>query len=106
MDFAFVSRFRYMHTISWALLISCLIVSAAATIARATVSLRGALIAEDASLAVMMLLPDKEISDVTLVRASSDVQEFLAETKEGPKLIRMKRGPTRWFVQDEVALRE
>ncbi|MBI2636197.1 hypothetical protein HYW84_02615 [Candidatus Peregrinibacteria bacterium] len=106
MDFAFVSRFRYVHTIAWALLLSLLIVSLAATIGRATVNLRGALTAEDGSLAVMMLLPEEKISEVTLVKAGADTQEFLVETKDGPKLIRLKRGEKEWFVQDTVPLRE
>ncbi len=106
MDFAFVSRFRSAHTISWALLLSALIVALAATLGRATVNLRGALSAEDASLAVMLLLPEEEIREVTILRASFDTQEFLAETKTGPKVIRLKKGPERWFVLDEVPLRE
>lgn len=106
MDFQFVSRFQYAHTMIWALLLSSLIVAAAATIGRATVNLRGALTAEDASLAVMLLLPDENISQVTMIKAGSDTQEFLAETKTGPKLIRMKRGPTQWFVDEEITLRE
>ena len=106
MDFAFVSHFRAVHTMTWALLLCSLIVAIAATIGRATVNLRGALTAEDGSLAVMMLLPDEGISDVTLIKASSDTQEFLAETKTGPKLIRLKREPQQWVVQDEVTLRE
>ena len=106
LDFAFVSRFRCAHTILWALLLCSLIVSVAATIGRATVKLRGALTDEDGSLAVMMLLPDEQIKDVTMIKAGSDTQEFLAETKTGPKVIRLKRGPQQWFVQEEVTLRE
>ncbi len=106
MDFAFVSHFRYAHTITWALLLCSLIVGVAATIARATINLRGALTAEDASLAVMLLLPDEEISEVTLLRASQNKQELLAETKSGPKLIRMRRGVQQWIVEDKVSLRE
>lgn len=106
LDFAFVSHFRAAHTMFWALLLSSLIVAVAATVARATVNLRGALTAEDASLAVMILLPEEEIQDVTLIKAGIDTQEFLAETKTGPKLIRMKRGETEWFVQEKITLRE
>lgn len=106
MDFAFVSHFRSVHTISWALLLTALIVAVAATLGRATVKLRGALTDEDASLAAMILLPEEQISQITLVKASSDTQELLAETKTGPKLIRMKRGPEKWFVQEEVSLRK
>lgn len=106
MDFAFVSRFRYVHTMAWALLLSLLIVSLAATIGRATVNLRGALTAEDGSLAVMILLPEEEISEVTLVKAGADAQEFLTETKDGPKLIRLKKGEKEWFVAEKITLRE
>jgi hypothetical protein len=55
---------------------------------------------------VMLLLPEEEISSVTMIKATRDTQEFMAETKDGPKLIRMKRGPKEWFVQDEVTLHE
>lgn len=106
LDFAFVSRFRYVHTMMWAVLLSLLIVGMAATIGRATVNLRGALTAEDGSLAVMMLLPEEEITEVTLVKAGLDTQEFLTETKDGPKLIRMKKGDKEWFVQEKISLRE
>ncbi len=106
MDFAFVSRFRYVHTITWAVLLSLFIVALAATLGRATVNLRGALTADDGSLAVMLLLPEEEISEVTLVKAGVDTQEFLVETNNGPKLIRLKRGETEWFVQDTVTLHE
>lgn len=106
MDFSFVSNFRYAHTMAWAVLLSLLIVAIAASIGRATVNLRGALTAEDASLAVMLLLPEKKISAVTLIKATFDTQEILAETKDGPELIRVKRGPTQWFIQEEISLRE
>ena len=106
MDFAFVSRFRYIHTMTWAVLLSMLIVAVAATIGRATVNLRGALTAEDGSLAVMMLLPEEKITEVTLVKAGVDTQEFLTETKDGPTLVRLKKGEKGWFVQKKVRLRE
>src|SRR3989338_9788573 len=96
LDFAFVSRFRYVHTMMWAVLLSLLIVAAAATLGRATMTLRGALVADDGSLAVMLLLPEEEISEVTLVKAGVDTQEFVAETKDGPKLVRMKKGEKGW----------
>ena len=90
----------------WALLLCSLIVGVAATIGRATVNLRGALTADDSSLAVMLLLPDEGITHTTLIKANAEVQEVLADTKTGPKLIRMKRGPNQWFVSDEVNLHE
>jgi hypothetical protein len=105
-DLSHLSRFWYAHTMLWAVLMSALIISIAATIGRATMNLRGALTADDAGLAVMLLLPEEEISSVTMIKATRDTQEFMAETKDGPKLIRMKRGPKEWFVQDEVTLHE
>ena len=101
-----LSRFRYIHTMTWALLVSSLIVAIAATIGRATINLRGALTAEDAGLAVMMMLPEEEISEITMLRASAERQEFLAETKTGPQLIRVQRGTDGWFVQEKIPLRE
>jgi hypothetical protein len=90
----------------WALLSSCLIVAIAATIARATLTLRGALSAEDAGLAVMLLLPEEEISRIDMLRAGMDTQEFLAETKTGPKLIRAQKTDGTWHVQERIQLRE
>ena len=106
LDFAFVSHFRYAHTMVWAVLLSVLIVGLAATIGRASVNLRGALTDEDGSLAVMLLLPEKNIREVTLVKASADTQEFLVEADDGPELVRLKRGEKEWFVEEEVTLRE
>lgn len=107
LDFAFVSHFRAMHTMSWAVLLSLLIVGLAATLGRATLRLRGALTDEDGTLAVMMLLPEEHITDVTLIKATANEQEFLTETDTGPKLVRLKKDEDRkWIVEDEVNLHE
>lgn len=106
MHISLLSRWRYTHTISWALLASCLIVAVAATIARASLNLRGALTAEDASLAVMLLLPEENISEVTMLKASFDSQEFLAQTETGPKVIRVKKYDGKWAVSEKIPLRE
>jgi hypothetical protein len=106
MHIQLLSRFRYTHTITWALLLSCLIVAVAATIARASLRLRGALTDEDASLAVMLLLPEENISDVTMLKATYDTQEFLAETEDGPKVIRVKKVEGKWAVSEQVPLHE
>jgi hypothetical protein len=106
MHIQFLSRWRYTHTITWALLMSSLIVAIAATMARATLRLRGAMSSEDASLAVMLLLPEKNISDVTMIKAGYDTQEFLAQTESGPEVIRVKKFEGEWIVTEEVPLRE
>lgn len=102
MHISFLSTWRYTHTMAWAVLLSLLIVAIAATIGRATMKLRGALTDDDASLAVMMLLPDEEISDVTMLKAGPDTQEFLAETKNGPAVVRVLRVEGKWTIKDEV----
>ena len=106
MHISFLSPWRYSHTMGWAILMSLLIVGLAATLGRATINLRGALTAEDASLAVIMLLPNEHISNLTVIRAGAETQELLAETKDGPKLIRVRRVEGKWEVQEEIRLRE
>lgn len=102
----FFPRLKSAHGMIWALLSSCLIVAIAATLARATINLRGALTADDASLAVMLLLPDENISDITMIKAGPDTEEFLAQTKEGPKLVRTQKENGTWHVQELIKLRE
>lgn len=102
MHISFLSTWRYTHTMAWAVLLSLLIVAVAATIGRATINLRGALTGEDASLAVMMLLPDQEISDLTMLKAGPETQEFLAETKNGPAVIRVIRIDGKWEVDRDI----
>lgn len=97
MDLRLVSRFRFLHTIGWALLLSCLIVAVAASLARATLNLKAAL-TDKPDIAVYLLLPEEEIGETTLLRAREDERDYLAETKEGPKLIKLRKGEKEWYV--------
>lgn len=105
-DFQLFSKFRYTHTVMWAILVSCLIVAIAATVGRATRNLKGALTAEDPTLAVFLLRPDDHITDVTILRANQSTVDVLADTESGPKWMRLRKGETQWFITDEEALKE
>ena len=72
-------------------------VALAASIARATLNLSAAL-TDKPDLAIYLLLPEEEIGQTTLLRVYEDQRDYLAETKDGPKLIQLKRGPHQWYV--------
>lgn len=97
MDLSVVSRLRFLHTIGWALLLSSLIVALAATLGRATLNLKAAL-TDKPDIAVYLLLPEEHIGATTLIRARADERDYLAETPEGPKLIKLKKGAEEWYV--------
>ena len=100
-----VSRMGYLQTILVAVLISCLVVAIAATLGRATMNLKAALV-EDPDLAIYLLLPDEEISTTEVLREWKNEKHYLAETSEGPKLVILKKGEEEWFVSEVERLRE
>lgn len=91
-----LSRSRFFHTVFWSLCVSVAIVGAAAAIGRATVNLDIAL-QEKPDLALYLLLPEEEIGKSTLLRSNETERDYLAETKDGPKLVKLKRGPDQWY---------
>ncbi len=105
MHIQFLSRARFTHTYTFSLLISCLIVVIAALLGRATLNLAGALIRKP-DIAVLLLLPDEHITNSTLLRESADERSYLVETETGPKLVKLKNGPTQWYVGDVVPLHQ
>lgn len=105
MHIALLSRARFFHTYSWALMLSILIVGIAATLARATLNVSGALVRKP-DIAVLLLLPKEGIWDSTLLRSLDNERDYLLETRTGPKLARLMRGRTEWYVQEVVPLRE
>ncbi len=105
MELHLLSRFRFLHTIGWAVLLSCLVVAVAATLARATLNLKAAL-TDKPDIAVYLLLPDEEIGKTTVLRSRNDERDYLAETKDGPKLIKLKKGEKEWYVEYIEPLRE
>jgi hypothetical protein len=105
MDFAFISRLRYSHTMAWAVLLGALVVALAATLARASVNIKAAL-TDQPDIAIYLLLPDEEIGETTLLKALENERAYIAQTKEGPKLIELKKGEHEWYVSWEEKLRE
>ena len=101
------SKFRLTHTYLWALLMSCLIVALAATLARATLNLAAALTRKP-DIAVLLLLGEKDmdISSSTLVRTTPVERDYYVETEEGPQLARLKKGERQWYVQEVIPLHE
>jgi hypothetical protein len=87
----------------WAILLSALIVGVAATLARASYNFSAAL-TQKPDLAVYLLLADEEITQTTLLKETRDERDYLAETKDGPKLIRLLKGEHQWFVGEEENL--
>lgn len=73
------------------------IVIAAAALGRATHNFSAAL-TDKPDVAIYLLLPDEGIRDTTLLRESELERDYLAETKDGPKLIKLRRGDKEWFV--------
>jgi hypothetical protein len=109
-----VSGKKFLHTISYAVLGSALIVGFAATLGRATINLKGALV-DKPDIAIYLLLPDENISTFEKLRSRNDDTErdYLVETPEGPKYVKLKKakqknedGKFEWFVESIEPLKE
>lgn len=96
---------RFLHTTFWAFVVSALIVAAAAALARATINLKAAL-TDKPDIAIYLLLPEEEIGYSTLLREEENVRHYYAETKEGPKVIRLKKVNGVWEVKEVEKMRE
>lgn len=88
---------KFRHTVVWSSVLCVTIVVATALLGRATRNFNAALI-DKPDVAIYLLLPDEEIGQTTLLRESEMERDYLADTKDGPKLIRLKKGPEEWFV--------
>jgi hypothetical protein len=84
---------------------SGIVVAVAAGLARATLNMNAALI-EKPDIAIYMLLPDEKIRKVDILREEEDQRDYLAETKDGPKLVILKKGEEEWYVEHIEPLRE
>lgn len=105
MDIDKLSRRRFLHTVMWGVMASLIVVVGAAGIGRATMNLNSALI-DKPDIAIYLLLPEEEIHKVTLLREEEKQRDYLAVTKDGPKLIILKMGAEEWFVSSIEPLRE
>ncbi|MCF7845123.1 MAG: hypothetical protein K9M03_04845 [Kiritimatiellales bacterium] len=100
-----VSRKRYLHTMFWAVIGSMLVVSVMATLGRASYNFTAAL-SEKPDIAIYVLLPEENITSVEILRDKGDERHYMAETKNGPKLVILKKGEHEWFVSTVEELRK
>lgn len=91
-----LTRIRFFHTMLWSLIVSCIIVAAAAGIGRATHNMNIAL-QEKPDVAIYLLLPEEDIGRIKVLRESEGERDYLADTKDGPKLVKLKKGPEQWY---------
>lgn len=92
-----VSRRRFLTTALWAFLASTVIVIAAAALGRAALNLRAA-VTDKPDIGIYLLLPEEGIHEVTLLRSTDTQRDYLVETKEGPKLVKLQKGEDQWEV--------
>lgn len=86
---------NYRRTAKWALTVSVAIVVAAAALARAAHNFKIAL-TDKPDIALYLLLPEEEIRTSEVLRESETERDYLAETKDGPKLIKLKKSDGSW----------
>jgi hypothetical protein len=104
MEIKRLSRRRFLHTVTWGVMASLIVVGGAAGLGRATKNLSGAL-TDKPDIAIYLLLPDEEIGKTTVLRDGESERHYLAETKDGPKLVILKMGEEEWFVSSMESLR-
>jgi hypothetical protein len=82
------------------------IVVCSALLGRATKNFKAAL-TDKPDVAIYLLLPDEEIGQTTLLRETDTVRDYLAETKDGPKLVKLvKNSDSEWEVGYVEPMRE
>ena len=91
-----LSRLHFSRTVVWAMGLSAAIVVASAALARAAHNFKIAF-TDKPDIAIYLLLPDEQISKTTILRQSDTERDYLAETKDGPKLVKLKRGQNQWY---------
>jgi len=88
---------KFASTIVWSLVLSACIVAAAAALGRAARNFQAAL-TDKPDVAIYLLLPEEDIGRTTLLRDRDTERDYLAETKDGPKLVKLKKGDLEWYV--------
>ncbi len=89
----------------WAVLLSSLVVAIAATLGRAMANVKAAL-TDKPDIAVYLLLPDEGISHSVLLRSHPDQRDYLVQTSDGPKVVKLKMGEQEWYVSSVDMMHE
>ena len=105
MEISSISRKRYTHTMMWAVLLSALVVGLTATLGRAMGNVKAAL-TDKPDIAVYLLLKDEDVTSSVLLRSNDDERDYLVATKDGQKLVKLKKGEKEWFVASEERMHE
>ncbi len=105
MDIRDVSNRRFNHTMLWAVLLSSLVVAVAATLGRAMANVKAAL-TDKPDIAVYLLLKDEGITNSVLLRSHEDQRDYLVETEDGPKVVKLKMGESEWYVSSIDTMHE
>ena len=96
---------RFRHALFWSVLLSALIVAISATLARATLTLSAAL-TNKPDIAIYLLLEEEGVGRTELLRETNTGRDYLVETKDGPKFVRLKKGMREWYVEIEENMHE
>ena len=91
-----LSRRYYSHAVAWAVGLSMIIVILCAALARAAHNFKIALV-EKPDIAIYLLLPEEKITTTKTLRVSATERDYLAQTKDGPKLVKLKKGKEQWY---------
>lgn len=105
MEWHSFSKPRLLAGMGWALLGSSIVVGATAFLGRTALNLRAAL-TDKPDIGIYMLLPDEGIRGVTLLRETETQRDYLAETRDGAKLIILRKEGEQWTVTGIERLRE
>jgi hypothetical protein len=97
MHAAHLTKRGFSRTTLWSLLFCIAIVIAVSGVGRAARNFRAAL-TDKPDIALYLLLEQEKISNSTLLRESDTERDYLAETKNGPKLVKLKKGDIEWYV--------
>jgi hypothetical protein len=89
---------RFFHTVGWSVTLAIVIVITTAALGRAAKNFRAAL-TDKPDIALYLLLPEEHIGKSSLLKGDDVERSYLAETKDGPKLVKLKRGEKEWFVE-------
>jgi len=84
---------------------SMLVVGIAAGIGRATVNL-GAALTDKPDIAIYLLLPDEGLHSIEVLKEEENERHYMAESKDGPKFIILKKGESEWYVSHIERLHE
>ncbi len=105
MDIRFTSSRHFSRLVVWMLIAGATVIIVIALLARAQLNLQAAL-TDKPDLAVMILLPEEGIKEVSLLRDLGLERDYLVETNSGLKFVKLRKTGGKWHVAEVNRLRE